>query len=145
MIGNAVQPVAKRDLAWSPLFRAGLVYSPSPRTRLTGDISQSYQASDNDGYGGQNTTELDLGAQHDITAKLMVKATARFANVAYDTKTTGNATSDTEDRMDLELRFTYKLNRMNFLELGLRHSETDGTDNSYDQNAIDVGWRVELN
>ncbi|MEI7851134.1 MAG: outer membrane beta-barrel protein [Kiritimatiellales bacterium] len=133
-----------------PLFNAGLVYSPSPRTRLTGDLSLKYQASDNDGYGGQNTAELAFGAQHDITAKLMVKATARFAKVAYDTQdsTTGSQTGQTEDRMDLELRFAYKLNRMNFLELGLRHSESEYSNSQYgswEQNVVDVGWRVELN
>jgi hypothetical protein len=139
---------AGNESSLNPLFRAGMVYSPSPRTRLTGDISQSYQASDDDGYGGQNTTELIFGAQHDITAKLMAKATARFANVAYDSQdsTDGTAADETSDRMDLSLRFTYKLNRMNFLELGLRHSEDDRSDgDSWKQNVIDVGWRVELN
>jgi len=132
----------------NPLFRAGLVYSPSPRTRLTGDLSLTYQASDDNGYGGQNTTELRFGAQHDITAKLMAKATARFANVAYDSQdsATGDPTDETSDRMDLELRFTYKLNRMNFLELGLRHSENDYSNgDSWKQNVVDVGWRLELN
>lgn len=141
---------ASNDPTLNPLFNAGLVYSPSPRTRLTGDLSLKYQASDNDGYGGQNTTELRFGAQHDITAKLMAKATARFANIAYaeEDNTTGNPTDETEDRMDLELRFTYKLNRMNFLELGLRHSENANSNSdisSWEQNVIDVGWRVELN
>jgi len=146
----AVLDKASNESSLNPLFNAGLVYSPSPRTRLTGDLSLKYQASDNDGYGGQNTTELRFGAQHDITAKLMAKATARFANVAYaaDDNTNGNPTDQTEDRMDLELRFTYKLNRMNFLELGLRHSESEYSNSdgdSWKQNVIDVGWRVELN
>jgi hypothetical protein len=136
------------DPTLNPLFKAGMVYSPSPRTRLTVDMSQMYQASDDAGYGGQNTTELIFGAQHDITAKLMAKATARFAKVAYASQdsTTGNSTDETEDRMDLALRFTYKLNRMNFLELGLRHNENDYSDgDSWKQNVIDVGWRIELN
>ncbi len=139
---------ASNDTTLNPLLRAGLVYSPSPRTRLTGDLSMSYQASDSQGYGGQNTTELAFGAQHDITAKLMAKATARFAKVAYAAKdnTTGTPTDETEDRMDLELRFTYKLNRMNFLELGLRHSENDQSNgDSWKQNVVDIGWRLELN
>jgi hypothetical protein len=139
---------ADNSATLSPLFKAGLVYSPSPRTRLTSDLLLSYQPSDDDGYSGQNTTELRFGAQHDITAKLMAKATARFANVAYDTKnaTTGHA-NETEERMDLALRLTYKLNRMNFLELGLRHSESESSGNrvSWEQNVVDIGWRLELN
>lgn len=139
---------AANDPTLNPLFKAGLVYSPSPRTRLTGDISQSYQASDDEGYGGQNSTELRLGAQHDITAKLMAKATVRLASVVYDAQdnTTGDPTDETEERMEFELRFTYKLNRMNFLELGLRHSEIDKSNaDGWKQNVVDVGWRIELN
>ncbi len=140
---------ASNESSLNPLVKAGLVYSPSPRTRLTSDLAMSYQASDDQGYGGQNTTELAFGVQHDITAKLMAKATARFANIAYDAQdaTTSSPKSETEERMDIELRFTYKLNRMNFLELGLRHSETDRSyqNNSWEQNVVDVGWRLELN
>jgi hypothetical protein len=116
----------------------------------------THKASDDTGYGGQNTAELRFGFQHEITAKLMAKATARFANTQYDAQddTKDASTEKTEDRMDLELRFTYKLNRINFLELGLRHSENDIGDSSggsgisngsWEQNSIDVGWRVELN
>jgi hypothetical protein len=132
----------------NPLFKAGLVYSPSPRTRLTGDFALSYMASDNNGYGGQSTRELSFGAQHDITAKLMAKATARFANVTYDAQdtTTGNPTDETEDRMNLDLRLTYKLNRMHFLEAGVSHRQTDrDTGGSWAENRVDVGWRFELN
>jgi hypothetical protein len=139
---------ASNESTLNPLFNAGLVYSPSPRTRLTGDLALSYQASDNNGYGGQNTTELRFGAQHDLTAKLMAKATARFANVAYDAQdaTTGNPTDETEDRMDIDFRLTYKLNRMHFLEAGVMHRETErDTGSSWSENRADIGWRVELN
>lgn len=132
----------------TPLLNAGVVYSPSSRTRLTGDLSLSYQPSDNDGYGGQNTTELRFGAQHDLTAKLMAKATARFASVKYDEKNnTGSSTKrGTEDRMDLDFRLTYKLNRIHFLEAGVQHRETNrDTGSSWSENRVDVGWRVELN
>lgn len=131
----------------NPMLTLGLVYSPSPRTRLTGDFSVRHQESTTDGYGGQDSTELRFGAQHDLTAKLMAKATARFANIKYGTqdKTTGG-TSDTEDRMDLDFRLTYKLNRIHFLEAGVSHREsTRDTGSSWEENRVDVGWRVELN
>lgn len=137
----------------NPLFRAGMVFSPSPRTRLSGDFSLSRQASDNNGYGGQNSAELSFAAQHDITAKLMAKATARFANTKYDAQDNFTANSDkrterTEERMEFELMLTYKLNRMNFIEMSMLHREksTDADDNSsYAENRVSVGWRLELN
>lgn len=139
---------ASNESKLNPLFKAGLVYSPSPRTRLTGDLALSYQASDDRGYGGQNTMELRFGAQHDLTAKLTAKATARFANVEYDQEdtTTGKATDETAEHMDIDLRLTYKLNRIHYLEAGVRYRETTrdtGTD--WSENRADIGWRVELN
>lgn len=131
-----------------PLLGAGLVYSPSPRTRLTGDLSLTHKPSDDSGYGGQNTAELRFGAQHNITAKLMAKATARFANTKYDAQdATSNArTENTDNRMGLDLRFTYKLNRINSLALGLTHNENSrDSGEDWKQNTVDVGWRVELN
>ena len=136
----------------SPLFRAGMVFSPSPRTRLSGNFSLSRQASDNDAYGGQNSTELSFAAQHDLTAKLMAKATVRFANTTYDaqeniTVNSTKRTERTEDRMDLEFMLIYKLNRMNFIELSALHREKDSdiTDSSWAENRASVGWRLELN
>jgi hypothetical protein len=136
----------------SPLFRAGMVFSPSPRTRLTGNFALSHQASDNDGYGGQDTSELSFSAQHDLTAKLMAKATARFANTTYDsqdnvTKAKADRAGTTEDRMDFEFMLTYKLNRMNFIEMSAMHREkdSDADDASWAENRVSVGWRLELN
>jgi hypothetical protein len=144
---------AANEATLSPLFRAGMVFSPSPRTRLSGNFSLSKQASDGDGYGGQNTTELSFVAQHDLTAKLMAKAVLRFANTTYDaqeqvTANKANRTERTEDRMDLEFMLTYKLNRMNFIEMSVLHREKDSDeddDSSWAENRASIGWRLELN
>lgn len=132
----------------SPLIKAGLMYSPSPRTRLTGDFSMSHSPSDDDGYGGQNTAEFIFGVQHDITAKLMARATARFANVSYDEEdaTDGSSSSQEEDRTDIEFALIYKLNRMHFIEARVQHRETEYSDGNdgWEENRADIGWRVEL-
>jgi hypothetical protein len=49
--------------------------------------------------------------------------------------------------MDLEFMLTYKLNRMNFIELSALHREKDSdiTDSSWAENRVSVGWRLELN
>ena len=131
----------------NPFFRAGLEYEPSPRTRFTADISQQYSESESTLYAGQTSRELRLGAQHDFTAKIMGKVTARFGETERDQQEseTGGGTTN-EERFDLDFRLHYKLNRINFLELGMKHSEKtyDTGDRSWDQNMIDVGWRVEL-
>ena len=131
----------------NPFFRAGLAYEPSPRTRFTADVSQQYRESDSTIFAGQTTRELRLGAQHDFTAKIMGKVTARFAETERDTQENETGGGDTnEERFDLDFRLHYKLNRINFIELGMKHSEKtyDTGDRSWDQNMIDVGWRVEL-
>jgi hypothetical protein len=139
---------ASNDSSISPLVRVGLSYSPSPRTRISGDFGHSYVASADSSYGGQTTTDLRFGVQHDITAKLMAKATARFAKTdssAKDNTTTTN-TANTEDRMDFDFRLTYKLNRMHFIDVGVKHSEVASEKYAdWKQNMIDVGWRVDFN
>ena len=139
---------ARNNSTLNPLVNAGLVYTPSPITRLSCDFGYSYAASDDRGYGGQTAAELRFGAQHDITAKLMAKATASFSKIGYsanDNQTTTHA-SDNVDRMNLDLRLSYKLNRINFIELGMRHSESSYDSGSdWKQNIVDIGWRVKLN
>ena len=132
----------------NPYFSAGLAYVPSPRTRLTVNISQKQAESDSTTYAAINTSrELRFGAQHEFTAKILGKATARFMTQDYDQQSneTGGGNLN-EERFDLEFRLHYKLNRVNFLELGMKHTEKsyDTDDSDWVQNMIDVGWRVEL-
>jgi len=132
---------------FAPILKLGATYSPSPRTRITGNYSHIYAVSDESSYIGQASDEFRFGVQHDITAKLMAKATARFLYTTYeeDDHEADGGNSD-EERMDLEFRLTYKLNRLNFLEMGIKHSENsyDDGDGDWEQNMFDVGWRVEL-
>jgi len=124
-----------------------LVYAPSPRSRLTGGYNYRYEESDLSTYGGQTSSEFRFTAQHDVTAKILAKAIVRCADIEYDKKDgeTGAGKSD-EERLDLIAELRYKINRLNFLELRLKHSEKtyDSGAGDWDQNMIDVGWRVEL-
>ncbi|MBI9020117.1 MAG: outer membrane beta-barrel protein [Verrucomicrobia bacterium] len=138
---------ANSDAHLEPLIKLGVTYSPSPRTRVTGNFSQTYDVSDSSQYGGKTARVFTLGFQHDLTAKLMAKAIARKLYTEYDENDneTGGGRSD-EERLDLDFRLTYKLNRINFLEMGVKHSEKtyDDGDGDWTQNMFDVGWRVEL-
>lgn len=136
------------DSSVHPLVNAGLVYSPSPQTRFNADVGYSFGESDDTSYAGQTTAELRLGAQHDITAKLMGRVTARFANNDFDSedRDAGGSQDSEEDRMTLEVKLAYRLNRINFLELSVKHTRKErdpGT--NWDENRIQLGWRVELN
>ncbi len=140
---------ADNSARFVPIFKLGATYSPSPRTRLTGNYSHTYSESDDSYYVGQTQDEFRLGVQHDVTAKLMAKATARFLSTEYDeddNETGRSGDRSNGERMDLEFRLTYKLNRLNFLEMGIKHSEKsyDDGDGDWEQNMFDVGWRVEL-
>lgn len=138
---------AANDSSLNPLVNAGLIYEPSPMTRLSANAGYRYSESSDSRFGGQNSLTYSLGAKHDLTAKLTATATASFATVEYDEDAAKPAVAAIEeDRMDLGLRLSYKLNRMHSLEAGVRHSEKDrdqGED--WEQNVVDLGWRVELN
>ncbi len=135
------------DSRMEPLVRLGGIYSPSPRTRFTANFNSSYRASESSIYVGQTEREILLGIQHDLTAKILAKAMVRFMDIAYDERDseTGAGDSD-EDRLDLIAELRYKINRINFLELRLRHTEESYKNGvaDWDQNMIDLGWRVEL-
>lgn len=131
----------------NPYVAAGLTYTPSPRTRFTANVSQQYKESDNRAYAAGTVRAVQFGAQHDFTARIKGKLTARFKKSEFDQQDNTNGNVDAnEDRFDMDFRLSYTLNRANFLEMGLKHSEMDydvaGRD--WEQNMIDLGWRVEL-
>lgn len=131
----------------NPLVDAGIVYMPSPLTRLSANATLRYDESSDNRYGGQNSSIFTLGAQHSLTAKLIAKATVRFTTVDYDQDASTTSTSFTEERLDVDLRLTYKLNRIHSLEAGARHTQKDrdGEGEDWKQNLVDIGWRVDLN
>jgi hypothetical protein len=137
---------SKNDSSINPLVRAGLAYSPSPRTRVSADFGHSYAASTDNGYGGQTTTDVRFGVQREITEKIIATATASFSKTDYSADDSKAAKSNSEERMDLEFRLTYQLNRMNFLEAGIKHTESTSENYSdWERNVVDVGWRIDFN
>ena len=131
----------------NPYLSALLAYEPSPRTRISGEFSHQYKESDNNFYAGEKATELRLVARHDFTAKIMGQLMARYLDSEYDAvdSEVGSGDSD-EDSLDFEAQVRYKLNRLNSLVLRARHTQKDYSNDrgDYDQNRIDLGWRVEL-
>ena len=139
----------KTSSAINPFLRLGLAYTPTPRTRFTGDFTHRYKESEHSTvYSGESSKEFRFGAQHDFTAKIMGKVTAMCRETERESKTSGpsGAGDTTEERFVLDCRVHYKLNRINFLELGFKHEEKhyESSDRDWDSNMIDLGWRVEL-
>jgi len=138
--------LAEKNSRVEPLFRAEVVYSPSPSTRINGSVSQKYRESDARDYVGQSEREYRLGIQHELTAKILAKANLRFLDINYNGQDSDTGGGDKDkNRMDLDFRLAYKVNRINFLEVGVRHNETEYSNSrNWDQNMIDLGWRVHL-
>jgi len=77
--GTPVFPILKKadnTATLSPMLSLGATYSPSPRTRFTGNFSHIYDVSNDSDYVGSTADEFRFGVQHDVTAKIMAKATA---------------------------------------------------------------------
>jgi hypothetical protein len=137
-----------RDNTAEPKFGAGLAWLPSPRTRLSVDGSYSYEQTDNSEYSGQTQTEVSLGVEHDLTARITLKSAFRYRHSDYDDddRNYGWDEGDTEDdRYEWDTRVSYKINRINFVELGYKYAEKDSdTSDDWDQNRVSIGWRVEI-
>lgn len=131
-----------------PRMNAGLTYSPSPRTRVSGSYSYQYGTANNTNYIGAINQEIKLGVQHDLTAKIMVQGTVRLAERNYekdDQQQTGSVANADEQRTYLAARVSYKLNRNQYLEAGYEYADTDRkSGGDWTDNRVDVGWRVEI-
>ncbi len=139
----------------APYGEASLTFLPSPRTRLTGAASYSIDESDAGAYLSQNRTYLSLSLAHDITAKWSFYASTAFTLNEYDADyaldDTDPATPALDDGTEktylVSLRLAYRINRINWLELGYQFTKLD-TDlqnrESYDRNRVDLGWKIQL-
>lgn len=146
LLGTVVDSVkAANDDDIAPIVKLGVEYAPSPQTRFTADLSRQVIESTVSSAVSQTTTELKLGAQHDFTAKIMGKIGARFRDNKRDEGDKENdGKSNSDQYMDLDVRLQYKLNRVNFVEMGYRYGEKSGDNGSWSRNQVDIGWRVEL-
>ena len=147
---NAFGPQkGNEDPYWAPLVKAGVVYSPSPRTRFNGDFLYIHSGDTGDnGYGSQQKTEFSFGAQREITAKIVAKATARFTTLKYSQGKNGYSTTiqdNTENLTTVDFKVSYRLNRIHFLETGYKYARKESDRyQDWTENRVHIGWRVEL-
>lgn len=139
----------------APYGELSLTFLPTPVTRLTGAASYAIDESDAGAYMSQNRTYLSLSLAHDFTAKWSLYASTAFTLNDYDgdyalddrDPATPALGDGTEKTYLVSLRLAYRINRINWLELGYQYTKLD-TDlqnrESYDRNRVDLGWKIQL-
>lgn len=132
----------------APYGEVSLTFLPTPATRLTGSASYSIDESDAENFMSQNRTHASLSLAHDFTAKLSLYASGAYTLNDYDEEYAIEAApGGSEDTYLASLRLSYRINRINWLELGYQFTKLD-TDlanrENYDRNRFDIGWKIQL-
>ena len=132
-----------------PYGELSMTFLPTPATRITGAASYSIYESDVANYLSQNRTYLSLSVAHDFTSKLSFYASGAYSLNQYEADYSlddGAADAD-ENSYLVSARLTYRLNRINWLEIGYQFVKLDSdltNRESYDRNRFDFGWKIQL-
>ncbi|NLB66602.1 MAG: outer membrane beta-barrel protein [Lentisphaerae bacterium] len=132
-----------------PYGEASVTYLPTPATRITGSASYSLYESDISGYLSQERFYGALSLAHDFTAKLNFYISGAYAlnNYEQDYSFDQSRRSGDEDTFLISTRLSYRLNRINWFEVGYQFvmldSDLAGRE-SYKRNRVDVGWKIQL-
>ena len=135
-----------------PYVEAALTFMFTEQFRSTLSASYSIYESDIDNYMSQDRLYTSLSIAWDITHQLSAYASAAYTRSAYDAdyakKDMETALEDgTENSFGASARLSYKLGRRNWLELNYQFLKLDSDiigRQSYDDNRIDLAWRIQL-
>jgi len=132
----------------APYGEISLTFLPSPATRVSASASYSIDESDAENYMSQDRSYLSLSLAHDFTAKLSLYASGAYTQNEYDEEySVMPAPGGTEKTYLASLRLSYRLNRINWLEVGYQYAKMDTeleNRESYDRNRFDIGWKIQL-
>ena len=132
-----------------PYGELSMTFLPSPATRITGAASYSIYESDVASYLSQNRTYLSLSFAHDFTTKLNFYLSGAYSLNQYEADyalETGAVDAD-ETSFLVSARLAYRINRINWLEVGYQFIKLDSdlvNRESYDRNRFDIGWKIQL-
>ena len=132
-----------------PYGELSMTFLPTPATRITGAASYSIYESDVATYLSQNRTYLSLSFAHDFTTKLNFYLSGAYSLNQYEADyalETGAVDAD-ENSFLLSARLAYRINRINWLEVGYQFIKLDSdlvNRESYDRNRFDIGWKIQL-
>ena len=132
-----------------PYGEVSMTFLPSPATRLTGAASYSIYESDVATYLSQNRTYLSLSFAHDFTTKLNFYLSGAYSLNQYeaDYALEAGAVDADEKSFLVSARLAYRINRINWLEVGYQFIKLDSdlvNRESYDRNRFDIGWKIQL-
>ena len=132
-----------------PYGELSMTFLPTPATRITGAASYSIYESDVASYLSQNRTYLSLSFAHDFTTKLNFYLSGAYSLNQYEADyalETGAVDAD-ENSFLVSARLAYRVNRINWLEVGYQFIKLDSdlvNRESYDRNRFDIGWKIQL-
>ena len=132
-----------------PYGELSMTFLPTPATRITGSAAYSIYESDVERYLSQDRTYLSLSVAHDFTSKLNLYVSGAYSLNAYSADYALDSTLPDADENAylLSMRLSYRLNRINWIEVGWQYvkldSEIQGRE-SYERNRIDIGWKIQL-
>ena len=140
---------AAADDNTQPYGELSMTFLPTPATRITTAASYSIYESDVAAYLSQNRTYLSLSFAHDFTTKLNFYLSGAYSLNQYEADyalETGAVDAD-ENSFLLSARLAYRINRINWLEVGYQFIKLDSdlvNRESYDRNRFDIGWKIQL-
>ena len=134
-----------------PYGELSMTFLPTPATRITGAASYSIYESDVASYLSQNRTYLSLSFAHDFTTKLSFYVSGAYSLNEYEEDYSLDATTAEnadENSYLASARVSYRVNRINWLEVGYQYVELESdlvNRESYDRLRWDViGWKIQL-
>jgi hypothetical protein len=132
-----------------PYGELSMTFLPSPATRITAAATYSIYEADVANYLSQNRTYFSLSLAHDFTVKLTAYASAAYSLNAYEADYSLDASQGDADEESflLSARLAYRINRINWLEIGWQYVKLDTevlNRVSYDRNRFDIGWKIQL-
>lgn len=140
---------AAADDNTQPYGELSMTFLPTPATRITTAASYSIYESDVASYLSQNRTYLSLSFAHDFTTKLNFYLSGAYSLNQYeaDYAVESGAVDADETSFLLGARLAYRINRINWLEVGYQFIKLDSdlvNRESYDRNRFDIGWKIQL-
>ncbi|MBR4190303.1 MAG: outer membrane beta-barrel protein [Kiritimatiellae bacterium] len=133
-----------------PYVDGSFTIMPTPDTRLT--LSGGYSVSESDvgAYASENRGTLALNLAHDFTDKLTLYANGSVAFSKFEGDYSFNEAEygdDDETSYLASARLSYRIHRINWLELGYTFTKMDSDvlgQADYDRNRVDLGWKIQL-
>jgi len=135
----------------APYGEASLTVVPAPATRITFSANYSLYQSSLITFANQTRTSFAINLSQDLGPKLTAYLGASYIESEYESKTSvdtlnqGGVLDGTEESYDVSARLAYRLNRMNYFELGFTTTDlSSDLRDEFTRNRYDMSWNLRL-